>query len=52
MSTREKLVNAIIELAGDEFESRQEIFTLAKESEEELIDRIINIAHYYKQETE
>jgi hypothetical protein len=52
MSTREKLVDAIIELAGDEFQSRHDIFNLAKESEEELIDRVINIAHYYKQETE
>jgi hypothetical protein len=52
MTAREKLVDAIIDLAGDEFESRQDFIELAKESEEQLVERLVHIAHYYKQETE
>ena len=49
-TTREKLVNAIIELAGDELGERGSLIQLAKKSEDELIDEIISIARYYKNE--
>ncbi len=52
MSTREKLVDAIIDLAGDEFQSRHDLIQLAKETEEQLVERLVHIAHYYKEETE
>jgi len=44
---REKLVHAIIEYAGDELDY-SDIKSLAIESEEELVDRLINILEYYK----
>lgn len=50
-SIREHLIDAIIELSGDEFESEQDLIKLAKESDEELIHRIVDIAEYYKEQT-
>lgn len=44
---REKLVYAIIEYAGDELDF-SDIKSLAIESEEQLVDRLINILEYYK----
>jgi hypothetical protein len=46
---REHLINAILELAGDEFDGSYSLIKLARESEEELIHRIIDIAKYYKE---
>jgi hypothetical protein len=52
MTTREKLVDSIIDLAGDEYlQSPHDLIELAKESDEQLIDRLIQIAHYYKRIT-
>jgi len=48
---REHLIDAIIELSGDELETEQDLIRLAKESEEELIYRIVYIAEYYKEQT-
>jgi hypothetical protein len=48
---RQKLIDAIIEFSVDEFESIADIIELARESEEQLVDRIISIAEYYKNET-
>ena len=45
---RTKLIDAIIELSGDEFESKQDLIELAKESEDQLVDRLIAIADYYR----
>lgn len=45
---REKLINAILDLASDELEDINELIQLAKESEDALIDRIISIAKYYQ----
>lgn len=45
---REKLINAIIDMAGDELESTSDLILLAKDSEEQLVDRLISIAEYYK----
>lgn len=44
---REKLIDAILDLSSDEFEDSKEIIELAKESEEQLLDRLIHIAKYY-----
>jgi len=44
---REKLVNKIIELTGDEVDQAL-LLSLAKMTEPELVDNIINIAVYYK----
>lgn len=49
-TTREKLIDAILDLSGDEFESNYSFVKLAKESEDELIDRLINIADYYQEQ--
>jgi hypothetical protein len=46
---REKLVNAIVLISEDEFE-RGDFFNIAKESEEQLIDRLISISIWYKHE--
>jgi hypothetical protein len=45
---RAKLIDAIIDLSGDEFESRKDFIELAKESEEQLVDRLIAIAEFYR----
>jgi len=47
VTTREKLVANILYYSGDEFESRDDLTELAMESEEELVDRLINILDYY-----
>ena len=44
---REKLINAIIDLSGDELEYK-DFIEIAKEDIEKLIDRLVNIANYYK----
>ena len=49
---REQLVKTILELAGDEFESAKDVETLAIENEEQLINRVMNIAYSLKQEIE
>ena len=45
---RELLIDAILNLSGDEYESRQDIIELAKESEKELVERIIAVACFYR----
>ena len=46
-TTREKLVANILYYSGDEFESPQDMVELAKESDDELLDRLIGILDYY-----
>ena len=43
---REKLVNAILEYASDEIEENT-LANMARESEEELVDRLIAVTNYY-----
>jgi hypothetical protein len=50
MNLREKLINAIIEYAGDEIETKECAIELAKASEEELLDDLINILKFYHNE--
>lgn len=45
---REKMIDAIIDLASDEIETPQDVWKYAKMSEEQLILQIINIAEYYR----
>lgn len=46
---REKLIDAIVELAGADLRETHDIAQLLKESEEELIDRLISLAEYWKE---
>jgi hypothetical protein len=45
---REVLIDNILDLSGDEFETNNDLIQLAKKSDEELVLDIINIAQYYK----
>jgi predicted lactoylglutathione lyase len=47
---RELLIDAIINLSGDEYESIDDVIELAKESENELVERLIGIACFYRDE--
>ena len=47
---RELLIDAIMDLSTDEFETVEDVLELAKESEKELLERIISIACYYRDE--
>ena len=42
-----KLINAIIEFSGDEFESIEDYKILATENITQLIERLINITEFY-----
>lgn len=48
LSTRALLVTALIELAGDEYETTEDFIKMAQKSEQELIQDLIHVAHYYK----
>lgn len=43
---RIKLINKIIELAGDEFESQEDYINLAKKTNYQLIKELIHINNY------
>jgi hypothetical protein len=45
---RQKLINAIFDMAGDEIETIEDAKKFAKMSDEQLVDEIINIAEYYR----
>jgi hypothetical protein len=47
---RQKLIDATLDLASDEFEDNDSLIKLAKMSEEDLVDNLINIAEYYRDE--
>jgi dihydrodipicolinate synthase/N-acetylneuraminate lyase len=51
LTIREKLIDAILVLAGDEYENTQDFINLAKKSEESLIDDLISIAMYYQKQS-
>lgn len=46
-TTREKLVTNIMYYSGEEFENVADAVQLAKESEDQLVDRLISILDYY-----
>lgn len=45
---REKLIRAIYDMAQDEFETANDLFKLAIMSDEQLVDELINIAEYFR----
>lgn len=49
---RRLMVRAIMKLAGDEVETIQDAIDIAMETDEQLVNRLIGIALYYKNETE
>jgi len=48
---REKLIDAIVDMAGDEIETPQDMVKYAKMSDEQLVDEVINIAEYYRNQS-
>lgn len=50
ITIREKLVDAIVEFGGDEIESVTEAIEIAKKSDDELVDVLINILIFYHNE--
>lgn len=48
---REKLITSILDLASDELMNYSDLILLAKDSDEQLVDRLISIANYYQQLT-
>ena len=47
ITIRQKLLKAIYTYSQDELEGANDWFTIAMESEEQLVDRIIHILNYY-----
>jgi hypothetical protein len=45
---RALLIDTIFDLSGDEFETVDDILELAKESEQQLVERLIGIACFYR----
>jgi hypothetical protein len=45
---RETLIDAILDLSGDEYETIQDVIELAKESEQQLVERLIGVACFYR----
>lgn len=45
---RKKLIEAILDLAGDEFEDKESFFELACEDNDELVRRLIQIAKWHR----
>ena len=49
--TREDLIRTILDLSGDELETKEDLKSLAIESEDQLVQRVMDIAYKYKQES-
>lgn len=45
---RALLIDALMNLSGDEYETVNDVLELAKESEEQLIERLIGVACFYR----
>ena len=45
---RELLIDAILNLSGDEYETVNDVIELAKENELQLVERIIAVACFYR----
>lgn len=45
---KHELIEAILDLSGDEFENEQEKLDLYKESNQSLVERLIHIANWYR----
>jgi hypothetical protein len=49
---RAKLIDAIVKYSGEEIASKADFIDLAKESNDELLDRLINILKWYDNEVQ
>lgn len=49
---RQNLIRAIIDLGGDEFETKDSYLNLALSTDEELVHILIGIAEYYRDESQ
>ena len=47
---RELLIETIFSLSGDEYETVNDVLELAKESEQQLVERLVRIACFYRDE--
>lgn len=47
LTVREKLVANILYYSSDEYETKSDMFELATESNEKLLDRLISVLDYY-----
>jgi hypothetical protein len=47
---RELLIDAIFNLSKDEYETVNDVLELAKESEQQLVERLVRIACFYRDE--
>ncbi len=45
---RALLIDTLMNLSGDEYETVNDVLELAKESEEQLIERLIGVACFYR----
>ena len=45
---RELLIDAILDLSGDEYETIEDVIELAKENEQQLVERLVGIACFYR----
>ncbi len=45
---RELLIDTIFSLSGDEYETIYDVLELAKESEQQLVERLVRIACFYR----
>lgn len=45
---RAKLINAIYDMARDEFETTDDVMELALMSDEQLVDELIHLAEYFR----
>ena len=45
---RQKLIDTIFDMAGDEIETVEDAKKFAMMSDEQLVDELINIAEYYR----
>jgi hypothetical protein len=45
---RELLIDSILDLSGDEYETVEDVIELAKENEQQLVERLIGVACFYR----
>lgn len=52
LGTRESKIDLIIDLAGDEYETLQDAFRLAKLNDKQINKELLNLYQYYDEEEE
>lgn len=52
LGTRESKIDLIIDLAGDEYETLQDAFKLAKLDDKKINKELLNLYQYYDEEEE